>query len=522
MVAQRISMGRAAGRYWARVFGGLLGLCVVAATVAQAADPPVYIEMPVDPPNMRGWIKVRSCQQSADPKAMLRGDPGAELNTAVFDPFFNTILFPQFTLYRETGDDGKPIASNVLPMVEDTKDKTVKLRTSMLPTCRQDFLKMFVLQAQNNPNPEPFNHLNALTVQKMREIALGNYHPLSRYNAALLLSSLHEYQSDKPLKATLPVLLACLDSTDLVQVAALDGLLKHAKAGNAGAQQPQLVAAMLKIVNQKTPPAGRTPDGHDWIRRRAMDVLAALGDAGPNLAVVAALDAILKDNQSSPELSCSAAKALGSISFHAPDNMNAAATISSIGQVAVDAYKSELARAEERKDAAAEPINNGGGVPAVRPRSFAPAGGLGGTPAGAPDALGAAAAANHELFISIPLLKSQLFALDHGLKGVVSAVTGTKNQQYAESVEKNLALLMAACDPNAADYDTLKTQIAKAGAGLEAALAAGSAVQGRAPALEKGTGASKEDSFDSEPEKPAPATATKPTVAPPTKTAPGK
>ena len=96
-------------------------------------------------------------------------------------------------------------------------------------------------------------------------------------------------------------------------------------------------------------------------------------------------------------------------------------------------------------------------------------------------------------------------------------MTGTKNQQYAESVEKNLAVLMTACDPNAADYETLKAQIAKAGAGLEAALAAGSAVQGRAPALEKGTGASKEDSFDSEPEKPAPAA-----VAPPAKAGSGK
>ena len=86
---------------------------------------------------------------------------------------------------------------------------------------------------------------------------------------------------------------------------------------------------------------------------------------------------------------------------------------------------------------------------------------------------------NDQLFVSIPLLRSQLFALDQGMKGLVTAVAGTKHQQFAESVEKNLALLMAACDPTAADYDTLKTDISKAGAGLEAALAGGSAVQGR-------------------------------------------
>ena len=242
--------------------------------------------MLVDPPTMRGWNKARNCPQSTDPKAMLRGD--APMDSVVFDPFFNSILFPQFTLYKDTTDDGTTtLASNVLPMVEDPKDKKVKWRQSLLPTCRHDFLTMFILQAERNPNQEPFNHLNTLTIQAMRTIALGNYHPLSRYNAALLLSSLHESQSEKPLKGTLPALMACLESTDLVQIAALDGLLKHAKAGSAGAQQPQLIAAMLKIVNQKTPPAGRTADGHDWIRRRAIDVLAALGDAGPNLAVVA-------------------------------------------------------------------------------------------------------------------------------------------------------------------------------------------------------------------------------------------
>ena len=218
------------------VFGGLLGLCIAAAA-AHAADPPAnkYKEMLVDPPTMRGWNKARNCPQSADPKAMLRGDV-RRLDPVVFDPFFNSILFPQFTLYKDTTDDGTTtLASNVLPMVEDPKDKKVKWRQSLLPTCRHDFLTMFILQAERNPNQEPFNHLNTLTIQAMRTIALGNYHPLSRYNAALLLSSLHESQSEKPLKGTLPALMACLESTDLVQIAALDGLLKHAKAGSAGA-----------------------------------------------------------------------------------------------------------------------------------------------------------------------------------------------------------------------------------------------------------------------------------------------
>lgn len=467
--------------------GVVLAACLLGATMARAADAP-YKEMPVDPPSLRGWDKARTSPQSNDPRAMLRGD--AEMSPPVFDAFFNNILFPQFTLYRETDDNGQPILANVLTITEDPKNKTVKWRASKLPTCREEFLNQFMKQARD---PEPFNRLSQLTVQAMRTIALGNYHPLSRYNAALLLSSLHEYQSEKPLRSTLPALMACMDSTDLVQVAALDGLLKHAKAGTDGVHNPQVVAAMLKIVKQKTPPTGRTPDGNDWLRRRALDVLAALGDAGPNMAVVAAIDSILKDNQSSPELSCSAAKALGSIAFHAPDAMNPSATATSIGQIAVDAYKSELARADERHEAAlaAAAESRGGG---------GPFGAGGSRAAAAPVAL--PAALEHELFVSIPLLRSELNALDVGLKGeqpqagLIAATSGAP-QKLAQKVEQNIALLIAACDPGAADYEHLNTAISKAGTGLEAALGEGGS-QSRAPAVQKTTGASKEDSFDSD------------------------
>ena len=111
MVAQRFSMLRAAGKHWAQAFAGLLALCVVGATVAQAADALPYKEKPVNPPNLRGWNKARNCPQSTDPRAMLRGD--MDWNATVFDAFFNDILFPQFTLFRETDDNGKTIGSNV-------------------------------------------------------------------------------------------------------------------------------------------------------------------------------------------------------------------------------------------------------------------------------------------------------------------------------------------------------------------------------------------------------------------------
>ena len=182
---------RADSKSLACAFGGWIGLCMVMATVVEAADPPIYKEMPVDPPSIRGWNKARNCAQSSDPKAMLRGD--APMDPAVFDPFFNSILFPQFaSLWGEIDEEGTAIASNVLPTIEDPKNKGVKWPASVLPTCRQEFIKMFINQAQapQITNPEPFNHLNALTVQAMRTIALTPSHSsaLRCYTRLFLLS----------------------------------------------------------------------------------------------------------------------------------------------------------------------------------------------------------------------------------------------------------------------------------------------------------------------------------------------
>lgn len=497
MVARSIKFGRAARliarlAFCALVGAGAMLVWALGSAAVARADSPAYDEMPVNPPSVRGWTKAKN--YPGDVRLMLHGDAG--FDQASFDAYFNNVLFPQFTLYKEPG--------NVFIMATDVKDKSVTWRQSNLPFCREDFLKTFVLQANQNGDSGPFNHLNDLTVQAMRTIALGNYHPLARYNAAILLGSLYQYkQIDNPLPSALPALMACLDAnSDLVRVAALQGILKQVKAKTDGQAHGQIIAAMLKIVGEKAPPAGRTAEGHDWMRRRAIDVLGAAGEQGANLSVVAALNAILLDSQSSIDISCAAAKALGNIAFRAPDDMNASATAYSIGQVALDTCKIELDQAAKRHDATAmaqaAAANNvaqqAGGIYFNRQEGQAPA-------------------ADHNLYIPVQLLRSEFYELDLGLKGtqpqkgLIAAVTGTKHQAFVTSVEQNLNALMMACDPKAADYDTLKAQIEKAESGLETALAA-SGVQGRAANVEKTIGVAKPDALGTAPEKPAaPATA---------------
>jgi hypothetical protein len=223
---------------------------------------------------------------------------------------------------------------------------------------------------------------------------------------------------------------------------------------------------------------------------------------------------ILQDSQSSAELSCSAAKALGSFHIAPGNGVDVAALAFSIGQVAVDAYKAELARAERAyQDRPAAPSSRGyAGVPQamVRPGIQLPGRPLGvgqGLRPGYPDA-GDAAAATPTKFISVQLLKSQLVSLQRGLRGpagaggaktgLLASAAGTPREQFVVSVDLKLNALILACDDGITDYETLRNQISKAGGELEALLAGNAAGgKGRQPAAPAATPAdSKAGGFD--------------------------
>ena len=143
-------------------------------------------------------------EDSSTVKRMLRGDQPLAVDT--LDSFCNDLLFPQFTLVEE----------NVL-----TIDPKTKARVSLLPGCREYFIRNFVNQATDRTARD---RLYSLTLKAMTDIALDNYHPLARFNAVLLLNSLNDPDDrTKPFKASLPVLVRCLESITIVKVAASTG-----------------------------------------------------------------------------------------------------------------------------------------------------------------------------------------------------------------------------------------------------------------------------------------------------------
>lgn len=469
------SLAIRAGSTRRRLFGAIvLAVCTLTANVASAA----YKEMPVDPPTLRGWRKAMGSPLRSQVILMLAAQ--VPLNVSDFDKFFTDQLFPQFTLIKE----------NVV-LTHDELLKNNKEGGSMLPVCRREFLQQFVNAAKDKT---AYDRLTQLTVKTMSDIATENYHPLSRYTAVMVLDNLHEFvdptvlsrEEPKPLAAAFPKLLACLDSIDVVKVAALNGLKRHVQAGLDADSRRRLAAALLKMVGDKTADAASTPAAHDWVRRQAIEVLTMLAQADPaaNQPIAAACDAILRDGSSSIELSCAAAKALGSLKL---TGLDPAATAFSIGQVAVDAYKAELARAailHEEFTPPPTPQNGLGGagrgnVPAPRPA----AGGLGGLPGAV------APAAEEQPFISAQWLKTELTCLQQGLRGadgkggVVAAASGTPAGQFASDLSAKLDALIDTCKGDMTDYATLANQIKTAGQPIEALLAGHPTAKGRPAAI---------------------------------------
>jgi hypothetical protein len=237
---------------------------------------------------------------------------------------------------------------------------------------RQKHLKM--LAAPNMQRLLPIHdRLVGLTQQSMETILKGNYHPAARCNAMLLLGQLNSREAvligenkglPEPLIYAMGVMLEALDDPqqiDAVRAAALVGILRHVQldrqlpdaqrrlvgADNRVAEQ-RIVNAMLTLINTKQAPEGRTQGGHDWMRRRAVEILGYLGTPGANGEVLAALEAVMADNTSPVSLRCETAEALGRLQFPQDGNIAVGEKAKKLGGVAAFACYTEIKRVEDQ------------------------------------------------------------------------------------------------------------------------------------------------------------------------------
>jgi hypothetical protein len=189
---------------------------------------------------------------------------------------------------------------------------------------------------------------------KLRGI-LGSGAPKAiKVNAMLLLGELNE--DDKAIKPAaeplgLVITVARMNRPDFeyLKPAALVGLVRVADAGAIPKDKaPDVATAMLAIVNQKDAPPGRSASAHHFVRRSAAQVLALLGSPGPNNSVLAALEGIMADPQSSLVTKCEMARYIGMLKFPPGAKVDVQGLANRIGHQAVELCDQEVAKAEKQ------------------------------------------------------------------------------------------------------------------------------------------------------------------------------
>ncbi len=153
------------------------------------------------------------------------------MSTTDFDQYFNEIVFPLFTEWKPVKVSGKDTS----PMVEGLAGvNTAKMRDR--------FKHDFAAKATNSAVHE---HLNDLTLAKMNEIATGNYHPIVRANAVMMIAELNDTDpTGSAWKKSLPVLLNLVkanNTIDAVRVPAWRGLVRQAQAGVDSSNRKQVI-----------------------------------------------------------------------------------------------------------------------------------------------------------------------------------------------------------------------------------------------------------------------------------------
>lgn len=173
------------------------------------------------------------------------------------------------------------------------------------------------------------DRLNTILLRTLSTIAQDeSYHQGTRSNAMFLLGRLSEREPDpvsndpgEPLRKILPILLATVESpfkagpqtNDVIRVAALCGLDRYSRYPFVNEELRQrLLTSLIKLAQQSVPPAGRTPEGHDWLRRRAIEIVASAASGNEtktDAQAVSAIREVLVDRKSALKVRLTAAAA---------------------------------------------------------------------------------------------------------------------------------------------------------------------------------------------------------------------
>lgn len=176
----------------------------------------------------------------------------------------------------------------------------------------------------------------------------NTYHPSARLNAMLLLGELNDRETaasddrPTPLASALPLLLQEAADTaqeDFLRAAALVGVRRHVSLTMTAESRRTVMEAMKELVLAKVPPQGRSSDGHHWLRKQALDILASLAPDTPELnspEMAATILGVLSDAKEPVSVRCKAAIAAGSLDGKSFQGTQVTDLVKPIGDAAVE------------------------------------------------------------------------------------------------------------------------------------------------------------------------------------------
>jgi hypothetical protein len=219
-----------------------------------------------------------------------------------------------------------------------------------LPRYRQELSSHF----RSATPGEARDDLTGLTLEMLKRLVVGNFHPAVKINATLAIGELNRAEQSAgvaavPLPAALDVLIKAVDSklSDGIRAAAMVGILRHASAGITGSDvQKKLSDAMLRLAATDVP-GGSALSTRGWMVAQAAETLGALGAVGENNEVFTALAKLVADGKLPLALRCAAADALGHLDYSSANGINPVETAVALGRLAFDACKDGLAKAKD-------------------------------------------------------------------------------------------------------------------------------------------------------------------------------
>jgi len=208
-------------------------------------------------------------------------------------------------------------------------------------------LKIYLITGRSG---QAHDELNRLTLSKMVEIVRDSRaSDVAKINAIIVMGELNDADEPgkgNPLPDSFRWLWAITNSPrfkDEFKVPAMLGIERFAAAGKVpAANKADVAKLMLALVKQKDPPAGHSPDGHNWMRRQAASILVKMGGGNASGDVVNAIAAIAADPTARPTMRCEMAQLIGQAKPTAAAKVDVEALAGSLGHQAVDICTAEI------------------------------------------------------------------------------------------------------------------------------------------------------------------------------------